>query len=67
MSKTLPSNPNINFLRKEAKKLLLRNNDLLIKDITHSVGYFNELSFSRSFKKSTGITPGQYRSEKSKK
>lgn len=51
----------INSLRiKEAKKLLI-NTDLCIKDLAQLVGYNNDQTFSRIFKKLEGVTPGEYR------
>ncbi|NOU62858.1 helix-turn-helix domain-containing protein [Paenibacillus sp. LMG 31461] len=43
-----------------AKKLLEETQDT-VQDISVSVGYTNSISFSRIFKKSVGLTPGQYR------
>jgi len=37
---------------------------MLIKEISISVGYEDDGSFTRRFKKYTGKTPGQYREEK---
>jgi len=48
-------------LRLEKAKELLCNTDMLIKEISVAVGYYDEGSFSRRFKKHTGVTPGQYR------
>jgi AraC-like DNA-binding protein/ABC-type Fe3+-hydroxamate transport system substrate-binding protein len=39
---------------------LLSNGSLSIKDIAHSVGYLDELYFSRLFKKHMGISPTHY-------
>lgn len=47
----------------EAKKYLSQTN-MAIKEISTKVGYNNEQSFNRYFKKSTGITPGDWRRRK---
>ena len=51
-------------LRMEKAKELLRDTDLRIKDICIAVGYDDDYSFSRVFKKYTGMTASQYREEK---
>lgn len=48
-------------MRIEKSKYLLRNTKKLIKEISREVGYEDEGSFARRFKKHTGMTPGQYR------
>jgi AraC-like DNA-binding protein len=54
----------INCMRiKEAKQLLL-STDLSIKSIASSIGYNNDQSFTRFFKKYEGMTPGEYRNAK---
>jgi AraC-like DNA-binding protein len=51
----------INSMRiKEAKTLLL-SKDLSIKSIAVAIGYNNDQSFERYFKKIVGITPGEFR------
>lgn len=45
----------------EAKKLLLSNPDLTIKQIGDIVGYQDQSYFSRIFKKQVGISPFEYR------
>jgi AraC-like DNA-binding protein len=40
---------------------LLSNPNLNIDEIAHRVGYSHYVSFARSFKKITGLTPGEYR------
>lgn len=47
----------------EAKKLLLETN-MNIKDIALKVGYNNDQSLTRFFKKYEGITPGEFRNMK---
>jgi AraC-like DNA-binding protein len=49
-------------LRIGQAKQLLRSTDLKIKDITRQVGFIDEGTFSRNFKKHEHITPTQYRS-----
>jgi len=44
----------------KAKELL--NEGLPIHEITEKVGYYHARHFSEVFKKQTGMTPGQYRS-----
>ena len=48
-------------LRIERAKDLLRNTNMLIKEISNAIGYEDDGSFTRRFKKHTGMTPGQYR------
>lgn len=48
-------------LRIEKAKELLRQTDMLVKDISVSCGYEDDGSFARRFKKHTGMSPGQYR------
>ncbi|WP_353625832.1 helix-turn-helix transcriptional regulator [Bacillus sp. JCM 19041] len=47
----------------EAKKWLV-DTDIPIKQIAETLGYKNSQNFIRSFRKSTSMTPGQYRQEK---
>ncbi|WP_127585653.1 AraC family transcriptional regulator [Paenibacillus koleovorans] len=51
----------INKLRIEEAKRLLRQTTIAIADIAISLGYNNEQSLNRFFKKFEGITPGDYR------
>lgn len=44
-------------------KLLLRNPDLTIKDITYDIGFMDPNYFTRVFKKSEGLTPTEYRNK----
>lgn len=43
---------------------MLTETDLLINNIAYSCGYSNPLSFSKSFKKITGLSPTEYREAK---
>ena len=68
VSKTLSTLPNINFytiltsLRIEhSKQLILNNDNARIIDIALECGFSTERSFHRSFKKSTGMTPLEYK------
>lgn len=45
---------------KECKRLLL-DTSIPIKDIVAQIGYYDVANFTRKFKKSVGVTPGQYR------
>jgi len=47
--------------RIQKTKYLLEHTDENLNQISLQVGYFNTSSFIRSFKKQTGMTPGQYR------
>lgn len=47
--------------RMEKAKDLLRSTDETIRIIIQHIGYENETSFIRTFKKTEGITPGMYR------
>lgn len=51
----------INELRIEEAKKLLRQTNMKISDIAISIGYNNDQSFARFFKKIEGITPGEFR------
>lgn len=51
----------VQSVRLEHAKQLLENSQLKIADITHAVGYEDISSFTRLFKKHTGLTPGHYR------
>lgn len=54
----------INSLRIQEAKRLLLSKDCGIKKIALSVGYNNDQSFERYFKKIVGVTPGEFRSRK---
>ena len=53
----------INSMRIRDAKCLLKNRDLSIKSIAMSLGYNNNQSFERYFKKLVGVTPGEFRSK----
>ena len=68
MSKRLKQSLNMSFkeyltsLRiDEAKKLLCENSELSIQDIAESSGFYSNSAFTRTFKKSTGLSPREYR------
>ncbi|MDU0354585.1 helix-turn-helix transcriptional regulator [Paraglaciecola aquimarina] len=48
-------------LRMERAKYLLTHTDWTLEQIGEQVGYGDVFNFSKRFKKSTGIAPGQYR------
>ena len=45
----------------QACKFFKKNPDTQVKDVCEQAGYGNLTTFTRLFKKHTGITPGQYR------
>ena len=51
----------LNKLRVDKAKEMLSSAGTTIKSIALQIGYNNEQSFSRYFKKSTGMTPGEWR------
>lgn len=51
----------LNKLRITQSKKMLRGTNLTINDIAQRVGYNNDRSFTRNFKKYEGITPGEFR------
>ncbi|WP_160031572.1 response regulator transcription factor [Paenibacillus sp. An7] len=51
----------IDKCRTRKAKELLRNHELKVRDVSLSVGYEAAHSFTRFFKKMTGITPQEYR------
>ncbi|WP_162356981.1 response regulator [Metabacillus mangrovi] len=53
----------ITALRMDHAKKLLRSSNLKISEICEKAGYSNHKYFNQVFKKNTGKTPGQYRSE----
>lgn len=48
-------------LRIEKAKELLKDTNMLVKEVSLAVGYEDDYVFRRWFKKYTGMTPGQYR------
>lgn len=52
------------YLIQEAKVLLHSRNDLNIQQISEMLGYDDQTSFSRHFKKGTGMSPSEYRKRK---
>lgn len=48
-------------LRIERAKQLLLESDRSVQDISEAVGYLNTTSFIRVFRKTVGMSPGQYR------
>ena len=50
-------------LRMEKAKELLRNTNMLIRDVCVAVGYEDERVFTRRFKAYTGMTPRDYRTK----
>lgn len=51
----------INKKRVDKAKLLLETSDMAINDIASAVGYGNDVTFRRIFKKHELVTPGEYR------
>jgi YesN/AraC family two-component response regulator len=47
--------------RIEKAKQLLKETQETVQDISVQVGYVYTMSFIRVFKKTTGLTPGEYR------
>ena len=52
----------ITAFRIERAKEILRDSRLTIEEAAARVGYTNARTFSRAFKKVTGMTPGKFRS-----
>ncbi|RAV18974.1 helix-turn-helix domain-containing protein [Paenibacillus contaminans] len=53
-------------LRMEHAKRLLKETNVPVQEIAEQVGYASSVSFIRIFKKSTGLSPGDYRKEDKK-
>lgn len=51
----------VQTLRVEEAKQLLETSNIAVGEIAEQVGYEDEASFRRLFRKVTGLTPGQYR------
>lgn len=47
----------------ESKDLLINEDQMNISDVIYSSGFNNKVSFYKTFKKHTGITPSQYKSK----
>ena len=54
-------------LRIEEAKHLLKTTNLVISDVSNSLGFSSQSYFSQIFKKYTGMTPNQYRKISTKK
>ena len=52
----------INSMRIREARELLKKRELSVKNIAVSLGYNNDQSFERYFKKIVGMTPGEFRS-----
>ncbi|MNF03422.1 HTH-type transcriptional regulator YesS [compost metagenome] len=50
-------------IRIEAAKELLLDKNIKINDVSDAVGYMHSRSFTRTFKKYTGLTPTEYREQ----
>lgn len=48
-------------LRMKRAKELLHSTDMTVKEISMSVGYYNDSSFIRRFKQHEGVTPNEFR------
>lgn len=57
----------LNYLRINFAQKLLRNTDMAIKEIGYECGYSSIVYFNQKFKKLTGVSPGDFRTAKSKK
>ena len=53
-------------LRIEEAKLLLKTTNLVISDVSNSLGFSSQSYFSQIFKRHTGLTPNQYRKNNNK-
>jgi AraC-like DNA-binding protein len=53
----------INTVRVDKAKQLLATSSLPVTDIAYRIGFHDANYFSRQFKKSTGVTPGDYRKQ----
>lgn len=51
----------IHNIRINNAKILLEKDTLSVKEIAEKVGYYNDITFIRVFKKYQGITPGKYK------
>ncbi|MFQ8584456.1 MAG: helix-turn-helix domain-containing protein [Holdemania massiliensis] len=70
VSRKIRSMTNSNFLdyvnkkRIEHSAILLLSTDVSVNDLSKTVGYGNDITFRRLFKKYMGITPSEYRRKK---
>lgn len=62
---SIPPQQYLQSVRMKNAKILLKNTNLKIKEISDSAGYESQLSFSSAFKKYIGTSPSDYR-EKNK-
>ena len=53
--------------RMDLARYLLRTSDKSVNEISNQVGYADNAAFFRAFRQHTGMTPAQYRKEKSKR
>lgn len=51
----------LNHTRLEHAKYLLKSNDLKVKEIAHACGFVDSNYFCRLFRKTTGLSPSEYR------
>ncbi len=66
--KAIKGEPPITFitrLRVETAAQLLRNSQLTVEEIAYNIGYETPASLSKAFRNQYGITPTQYRTDKS--
>lgn len=56
----------LSTIRIDQAKYLLNQTDLSIRDISENVGFDDPLYFSKFFRKQTGVSPKQYRSQQEK-
>ena len=63
MPQIIPPQEYLIFYRVKKAKQLLKDPDLPIQHIAYSVGYNDPFAFSKVFKKETGISPSQYRTD----
>lgn len=52
-------------LRIQKAKLLLETTDRKLRQVAEELGYYDQYHFCKAFKKATGMSPSQYRQEKS--
>ena len=53
----------VNTVRVDKAKQLLASSSLPVTDIAYRIGFHDANYFSRQFKKSTGVTPGDFRKQ----